>query len=1525
MLSIWRKKALSIATLAGGIAAAAAGQSVTGAVAWVDDHRTLADFIYAQRLVVPPQDRVKTFYPRDRQANFTYFDGVGDVQVQDGELHFTVVKNPAVLGWGNYLNLQPRAEIVDMWTRENNVALRVRQSGASNSAWSVKCWSDGARMTVHNWFAPTRVFQQTLTGNDWAELRFKPWRRGRNNATPPDGMELEIQAAPGTHVSLAWIKLVQEELELYARKEFVLPDDTAVWRALAEVAAANGEYNHCFVHATELYVNGRAIAIPPAYQRTDLATVDLKPYLRAGTNCVALHGRGDSTICNVFLQGTIMLDSGASMPINTDASWKVSPRPAPGWQSAGFDDAAWSNAAVAGLSGTSMERAVREGKGYGLAAFPAQQGCLAIKNPHQRELFYAQDRPVQIQALFPPGCASSSPKLEYVIEKVDRSGACSGLANGRLDDCRAAAGAPGFALDCGLMPPGVYALSLRLTASGGAVLGSVIREPFVVIRNQQPVMDGKNYRDGLELELEDQIDFTNPADPHPWIEAAGGTANRIPDEINSPRIVRQDELAYREGARGAASTITYRLPPLKHPGDFYLLEMEYPDNADRETEISVETIVNGRAVYMSSAGAASGGRYYRTGVRQVIRWLQVAEPGVQLFQIANAAPENLGMQGAAACALKVYHIRNALPAVAPAAGGRTFGVQMERSEIGGAGYAWTFGLELPQALAATNFNRAIPWQGYLAEAVAMYESAARLAQYLKFAGQNVHCIGCYQYDPFNTPMARAFAYDTARILPCTRNYLANVLDANRIGFYANVEFLQHYFDTFASDAQVARGADTARFVDASGRQQGNLRNWLHPEVRQGFLALMRDLAGRFGALPHFQGVNLFLGGHDLFWGFGPTDYQAGVSVDDAAFLQFKKDMQMDDLIDDQAPDRFKKRANLLNNPAFARRYDAWRSRQGHALLADACAELRKVKPGVQVLCPMLSWMSYWKYYLEQELPLPGFMQKFAVNPELYQPDTGVRLGPVLIGWSCYEEQGDLPAHRLPYHWMAAQDESVIGVFRGARENLAFVLLTNHEGATLTPKSKWEWVGRLVKSDWIVNTHKSWKNSQPAGFSVRENFANAMIGLDPASLLFGFADGGYPLGFDQPLRKFGMMFTRLPRAPFQTVLHTGAATNLVIRQLAQSGTNWFYLVNPGYWYADAEIQYAGGDLECVVPWQKFEVAGKDGLQRLTLRLEPFDLVAFKTPGALAIKNFSIGGVSEREIAHMTGMADAIEVLLRNAQTRTAVTAAERVYLQKTMAAARQALTARHYALAWSQLGDWRVWVLWKMHLEPAARAAAALPPDAGCESKTLRSGLPVITAARTPQPPVLDGKPDDPCWRARPFSTGFVGAGGQAALAETGVKALYDDRNLYLAFICAEREPGAVKAAAQDESHLFHSGDDVISIFLQPDEQVLLYYQLAFNAKGVRFDQRVVGRIADFPREFYDFTADWQAAGAIDKTCWTAEAVIPFAALDPPGSGAKNWRINFHRILRDKLSEPAAWAQTGNFHAPNAAGRLEFAR
>ena len=148
-----------------------------------------------------------------------------------------------------------------MWTQENNVALRVRQSGASNSVWSVKCWSDGARMAVHSWFAPTRVFQQTLTGNDWGELRFKPWRRGRNNATPPDGMELEIQAAPG---------------------------------------------------------------------------------------------------------------------------------------------------------------------------------------------------------------------------------------------------APGFALDCGLMPPGVYALSLRLTASGGAVLGSVIREPFVVIRNRQPGMDGKNYRDGLELELEDQ-------------------------------------------------------------------------------------------------------------------------------------------------------------------------------------------------------------------------------------------------------------------------------------------------------------------------------------------------------------------------------------------------------------------------------------------------------------------------------------------------------------------------------------------------------------------------------------------------------------------------------------------------------------------------------------------------------------------------------------------------------------------------------------------------------------------------------------------------------------------------------------------------------------------------------------------------------------------------------------------------------------------------------------------------------------
>ena len=112
-----------------------------------------------------------------------------------------------------------------------------------------------------------------------------------------------------------------------------------------------------------------------------------------------------------------------------------------------------------------------------------------------------------------------------------------------------------------------------------------------------------------------------------------------------------------------------------------------------------------------------------------------------------------------------------------------------------------------------------------------------------------------------------------------------------------------------------------------------------------------------------------------------------------------------------------------------------------------------------------------------------------------------------------------------------------------------------------------------------------------------------------------------------------------------------------------------------------------------------------------------------------------------------------------------------------------------------------------------------------------------------------------------------------------MKALYDSENLYLAFVCADRNPGELRAVAETEKDVFASKDDALAVFLQPDETTPLYYQMAFNTQGIQFDQRVKGGQRD-----YEFHPSWQTAVAVADKYWTAEVKFPFQVFGLAGKG-----------------------------------------
>ena len=120
--------------------------------------------------------------------------------------------------------------------------------------------------------------------------------------------------------------------------------------------------------------------------------------------------------------------------------------------------------------------------------------------------------------------------------------------------------------------------------------------------------------------------------------------------------------------------------------------------------------------------------------------------------------------------------------------------------------------------------------------------------------------------------------------------------------------------------------------------------------------------------------------------------------------------------------------------------------------------------------------------------------------------------------------------------------------------------------------------------------------------------------------------------------------------------------------------------------------------------------------------------------------------------------------------------------------------------------------------------------------------------------------------------------------------------------------------------VFASKDDALAVFVQPDETTPLYYQMAFNTRGVQFDQRVKGGQRD-----YDFHPEWRTAVAVADKYWTAEVKLPFKAFGVAGKGETQWRMDLFRLTRNGILPPGEWCLAyGEWHTPERFGKIVFA-
>ena len=190
--------------------------------------------------------------------------------------------------------------------------------------------------------------------------------------------------------------------------------------------------------------------------------------------------------------------------------------------------------------------------------------------------------------------------------------------------------------------------------------------------------------------------------------------------------------------------------------------------------------------------------------------------------------------------------------------------------------------------------------------------------------------------------------------------------------------------------------------------------------------------------------------------------------------------------------------------------------------------------------------------------------------------------------------------------------------------------------------------------------------------------------------------------------------------------------------------------------------------------------------------------------------------------------------------------------------------------------------------------------------------------RAPSPPVIDGKLDDPAWKAAPWTEPHRDIEGDLKpdpSLRTREKMLWDDEYLYIA---AElEEPHVWATLTEHDSVIFRDND--FEVFIDPDGDNQEYYELEVNAFGTWWDLLLTKAYKDGGSavngwEMHGIKVATHVAGTINDPSdvdegWTLEIAMPWKALaecahrpTPPVHGDQ-WRIN------SRASSGTSWWRT----------------
>lgn len=213
--------------------------------------------------------------------------------------------------------------------------------------------------------------------------------------------------------------------------------------------------------------------------------------------------------------------------------------------------------------------------------------------------------------------------------------------------------------------------------------------------------------------------------------------------------------------------------------------------------------------------------------------------------------------------------------------------------------------------------------------------------------------------------------------------------------------------------------------------------------------------------------------------------------------------------------------------------------------------------------------------------------------------------------------------------------------------------------------------------------------------------------------------------------------------------------------------------------------------------------------------------------------------------------------------------------------------------------------------------------------------PSYTCYRAAQPVSIDGRLDDPGWKAAPAVELVTLIEGAPTRQRTTVRMLWDDAYLYVAFACEDSDIWGITT----ERDMSIYEQEVVEIFVDDDCDGHGYVEIEVSPLNAVLDLYVLyrdGRLrgmrdwdSEGLRTAVHVDGDPTRRGSADRF-WSVEMAIPMtdfmcAPHLPPKAGDV-WHINLYRIDRSQTgTEYQAWSPCGRLsnHTPERFGQLVF--